>query len=98
MGMPPRTKHIPLRTCVGCRTSGDKRGLIKVVRAPSGEVNVDLTGKSPGRGAYVCVNEQCIAAAVKKRALDRHLRCTVPPSIYDELRAEAQRRTPSINS
>ncbi|NMC14727.1 MAG: YlxR family protein [Chloroflexi bacterium] len=47
-----KRKHIPQRTCVGCREVMPKRQLIRIVRHPEG-VTVDLTGKLPGRGAYL---------------------------------------------
>lgn len=47
-----RRKHIPQRTCVGCREVMPKRQLIRIVRHMEG-VTVDLTGKLPGRGAYL---------------------------------------------
>ncbi|MBN2044278.1 MAG: YlxR family protein [Anaerolineales bacterium] len=47
-----RRKHIPQRTCVGCRQVQAKRGLIRVVRSPDG-VKIDPHGKLAGRGAYL---------------------------------------------
>ena len=47
-----RRKHIPQRTCVGCREVLSKRSLIRVVRTGDG-VQVDPTGKLAGRGAYL---------------------------------------------
>ncbi len=47
-----KRKHIPQRTCVGCREVLAKRALIRIVRNTDG-VTVDLTGKLPGRGAYL---------------------------------------------
>ena len=46
-------KHIPQRTCVGCREVQGKRQLTRVVRQADGRVQIDSTGKAPGRGAYV---------------------------------------------
>lgn len=84
-----RTRHIPIRTCVACRTSGDKRGLLRVVRSPEGQALFDRTGKANGRGAYVCAGEACIALARKRRQLDRSLKVEIPPTLYDELLAAA---------
>jgi len=53
-----RPKHIPQRTCVGCRQVLPKRSLIRIVNSPEG-VQVDLTGKSHGRGAYLHVERSC---------------------------------------
>ena len=47
-----RVKHIPQRTCVGCRTVMAKRQLVRIVRTADGVV-VDPTGKLAGRGAYL---------------------------------------------
>ena len=47
-------KKIPSRQCIGCMTSRPKKELVRVVRAPSGEISIDLVGKKPGRGAYLC--------------------------------------------
>ena len=84
-----RPKHVPLRTCVACRTSGDKRGLLRVVRQPDGVVAFDTTGKANGRGAYVCASEKCIALAKKQKKLERSLKSTVDASVYDGLAARA---------
>ncbi|MDP1545070.1 MAG: YlxR family protein [Anaerolineales bacterium] len=47
-----RIKHVPQRTCVGCREVLSKRQMIRVVRTEEG-VRVDPTGKLAGRGAYL---------------------------------------------
>jgi hypothetical protein len=47
-----RVKHIPQRTCVGCRLVLPKRSLIRLVRRPEG-IAIDATGKLAGRGAYL---------------------------------------------
>ncbi|MGC8668134.1 MAG: RNase P modulator RnpM [Chthonomonadales bacterium] len=80
-----RRRHIPIRSCVACRTPGDKRGLIRVVRTPQGEVFVDVTGKANGRGAYVCASEACILLARKRRSLQRSLGVEIPDTLYDAL-------------
>jgi predicted RNA-binding protein YlxR (DUF448 family) len=53
-----RRKHVPQRTCVGCRTVQDKRALIRIVRTPEG-AKVDLKGKLAGRGAYLHDKRSC---------------------------------------
>jgi predicted RNA-binding protein YlxR (DUF448 family) len=53
-----RAKHIPQRTCVGCRTVQAKRQLIRIVRTAEG-VQVDPTGKLSGRGAYLHDRRSC---------------------------------------
>jgi len=51
-------KHVPQRTCVGCRQVLPKRTLIRVVRTTDG-VKVDPTGKAAGRGAYLHNKRSC---------------------------------------
>lgn len=53
-----RRKHIPQRTCVGCRTVQEKRSLTRVVRSAEGVV-IDLEGKKAGRGAYLHNLQSC---------------------------------------
>jgi predicted RNA-binding protein YlxR (DUF448 family) len=55
---PARRKHVPQRTCVGCREVLAKRSLIRVVRSPQG-IQVDPTGKLAGRGAYLHDQRSC---------------------------------------
>ena len=59
-----RTKHIPQRTCIGCQTVLPKKSLIRIVRSETG-VEVDLTGKAPGRGAYIHGIRSCWEKAIK---------------------------------
>lgn len=59
-----RRKHIPQRTCVGCREVLSKRSLIRIVRTPDG-VRVDPTGKLAGRGAYLHDRKVCWDRALK---------------------------------
>ncbi|MEL7625891.1 MAG: YlxR family protein [Anaerolineaceae bacterium] len=53
-----KPKHIPQRTCVGCREVLPKRNLIRLVKTEDG-VRVDLSGKLPGRGAYLHDQKSC---------------------------------------
>ncbi len=75
----------PGRTCVACRMVRPKSEMIRVARRADGSVYVDAGGKGDGRGAYVCDNPECVAAARKRGALGRQLRAGIPPEIYDAL-------------
>lgn len=72
-----RWKHVPQRTCIGCGETSDKRALIRIVRMPDGSVDVDLTGKKPGRGAYLCRQVACWQKALVKGSVGRVLKVTV---------------------
>lgn len=81
----PAHKHTPIRTCVACRTTAPKRGLIRVVRTPEGTVEADLSGKRAGRGAYVCWSRACVQSALKARKLDKALKVTLSADTAQEL-------------
>jgi predicted RNA-binding protein YlxR (DUF448 family) len=73
----PRPKHVPERTCIGCREIRPKRELIRIVLTESGGVEIDPTGKRSGRGAYLCKAKTCWDAGLKKEHLDRALRTKI---------------------
>ncbi len=70
-----KPKHIPQRTCVGCREVLPKRNLIRLVRTDEG-VRVDLSGKLPGRGAYLHDQQSCWIRGMKG-TLAKALRTTL---------------------
>ncbi|EAX47074.1 MAG TPA: YlxR family protein [Petrimonas sp.] len=86
-----KQKKVPQRVCVGCQEMKNKKELIRVVRTPTGEVLIDTTGKKAGRGAYLCNNEQCFTKAFKEKRLERALKHSIEPPIYEELRARFDR-------
>ena len=81
-------KRVPLRMCAGCGESKPKKELVRVVRSPEGEISLDLTGKKPGRGAYVCKSADCLRAARKARRLERAFSCQIPAEVYDRMEEE----------
>ncbi len=68
-----RPKHVPQRTCIACRQTGGKRGLLRLVRTDIG-VHVDPSGKLPGRGAYLHPSRDCWAVALEGRRIQQALR------------------------
>ena len=72
---PLRKKHVPQRTCVGCRAVQPKRGLIRIVRTPQGVV-IDPTGKQDGRGAYLHDLRSCWQAGMQG-SLERALKISL---------------------
>ncbi|MCL1881770.1 MAG: YlxR family protein [Oscillospiraceae bacterium] len=65
-----KTKHAPERTCIACRKKGTKNDFVRI-----GE----------GRGAYIHRETKCLKVVIKKRGLDRALRCKVPNEVYESL-------------
>lgn len=93
-----RQKKVPLRMCSGCGEMKPKKELVRVVKAPQkedeagnvppAEISLDLTGKKPGRGAYLCRSLQCLKAARKARRFERAFSCKIPDEIYDRMEGE----------
>ena len=67
-------KHVPLRTCVVCGAKTTKQNLLRLVASPEGGVETDLSGKAPGRGAYVCKGGECAQGPGKRSRIDFALR------------------------
>ena len=86
-----RRKHIPHRTCVVCRTVDAKRALTRLVRTPDAGVQIDPTGKLPGRGAYLCDNPACWRRAAHDDVLGRALRTRLTDEEREKIAAYAAR-------
>ena len=92
-----KVRCVPIRTCVVCRQTSEKKALLRVVRAPEkdgGVVTVDATGKANGRGAYVCASAECIEKAVKQKRFERSLAASaasLPPTLAEELKNLAEK-------
>jgi len=57
-------RHVPIRTCIACRTAQPKAALIRIARTPGGDLLVDESARMPGRGAYVCRDVKCVQKVV----------------------------------
>lgn len=86
------------RVCVACRKLSPKKELLRVVRKVDGTIEFDITGKTQGRGAYICADRQCISDARKKRTLQRSLKTKADNSIYDILEKYLEERTVTENA
>lgn len=91
-------RKIPMRMCTGCSQMKPKRELVRIVKAPekldgNGAplpqlIELDLTGKKPGRGAYICRDPECLRLARKARRLERAFSCKIPDEVYERLEGE----------
>ena len=80
-------KKVPERRCVGCSERKPKKELIRIVRLPESQtIEVDLTGKKSGRGAYICPSKICLKKARKR--LEANLECPIPDEIFTKLENE----------
>ena len=84
-----KRKQDPTRTCVACRQTQGKRGLLRVVRSPDGAVVHDPSARAPGRGAYLHADAVCIELARRRRALERALKAQVSDGVWADLTAAA---------
>ena len=67
----------PERTCIGCRGRDTKTDLLRLVRVAA-SVAVDVEQVEPGRGAYLHRNSGCLDLAVRRRAVGRALKTSLP--------------------
>ncbi|MFA5843588.1 MAG: YlxR family protein [Coriobacteriia bacterium] len=81
----------PVRTCVACATSGDKKDFVRFVRMGDGDTAVDPSGKLNGRGAYVCRTSACFERAVSRKRFTAALRVTLREEDVERLRREFER-------
>ncbi len=77
--------------CLGCKEMKAKRELIRVVRNNEGEISIDLVGKKPGRGAYICRSADCLEKAIKAKRLDKAFEATIGSEVYDDLKGQLVR-------
>ncbi len=74
-----------MRTCVGCRKRELAVELLRVATVIDGNgkcaAAVDPAGNLPGRGAWLHPDQQCLDAAIRRRAFVRALRLTGSPDL-----------------
>ena len=82
-------KNHPVRQCMACRERFLKHELLRVVRPSAADAPavLDKTGKTPGRGAYLCKSAVCLKRVRKSRALERMLKAGIPEDVYSEIEA-----------
>ena len=81
-------KKVPLRQCIGCGEMKSKKEMMRVVKSAEGEISLDLTGKKNGRGAYLCIQKECLEKAGKNKGLERSFKMGIPAEVYEALRRE----------
>jgi len=84
----PKKKKIPQRMCVGCQQMRPKKEMVRIVRTPEENIEIDLKGKRSGRGAYICPSEECLVEAKKGKRLERALKSFIPEDVYEVLLKE----------
>jgi len=81
-----KQKKIPMRMCSVTRERFPKQELLRIVKTPEGNVEIDTTGKINGHGAYIKKDLAVLEQAKKTKALSRALECEIPSEVYDEIK------------
>ena len=71
--------------CIVCRERKPKSELFRVIKKSSGEIDLDLTGKADGRGAYICKEGNCKEKLLKSKALNKSYKINVSQEVYDKI-------------
>ncbi|MBE9514316.1 MAG: YlxR family protein [Chloroflexi bacterium] len=85
--MHQKSKYIPQRTCIACQQKTDKKDLIRLVRTDKGSIEVDMSARKPGRGAYLCPKRRCWEMALGRKRLERALRTNIDDANRETLLA-----------
>jgi len=80
-----KQRKIPMRTCLITREKCEKKDLVRIVRTPDGLVEIDLSGKKNGRGAYLKKDINVFEKAKNSRILDKVLEIKTEDKLYDDL-------------
>jgi predicted RNA-binding protein YlxR (DUF448 family) len=67
----------PQRTCIGCRATQGRAGLVRLAWRDGVGVVVDAEQRLGGRGCYL--HPECVDTALRRRAVGRALKRVVDP-------------------
>ncbi len=85
-------KKVPMRQCIGCGCMKSKKEMMRVLKDAEGNISLDVTGKKNGRGAYLCISEECLTKAKKNRGLERSFKMSIQEEVYESLEKEFRER------
>jgi len=71
---------------VACNENKPKNELIRIVKDKEGNIEVDLTGKMNGRGAYICPDDECFIKAKQSKILEKTLKTHISDEIYENIK------------
>lgn len=69
-----RQNHVPLRTCVACRTRGPQKDFVRVTRDADSNFATGTARETGGRGAYLCRRLECFETGLDRGGLERSLK------------------------
>ena len=65
------TGHVPIRTCVSCRSKKTKMDLLRLVINKDNRIVIDKKKNANGRGIYLCDDTSCMDKFLKNRGHGR---------------------------
>lgn len=71
---------------MACNENKPKNELIRIVKDKEGNIEVDLTGKMNGRGAYICPDDECFIKAKQSKILEKTLKTHISDEIYENIK------------
>ena len=77
---------LPERTCMGCNIKKPKKEFIRIVKSKTSEIDIDKSGKMPGRVAYICDNIEYLEKLIKSKRLEKVFEMKISDEIYEKLR------------
>ena len=80
-----KNRKIPMRSCVVTREKLPKMELLRIVKTPEGNIEIDTTGKLNGRGAYIKKDINVLEKAKKGKILDKVLEADISLEVYDKI-------------
>lgn len=91
--MSARKRHVPLRSCVGCREKNAKRGMLRIVADRNNGVTFDASGRLSGRGAYLCSTCAADADGIRKNRLEHTLRTRINDTEWNKVITDLKAHT-----
>ncbi len=80
-----KQRKIPMRMCAVTRERFPKGELIRIVKTPEDNVELDLTGKKNGRGVYLKNDSEVFKKVIDKKILDKLFETEVSIDVYESL-------------
>ena len=80
-----KNRKIPMRSCVVTKEKLPKMELLRIVKTPQGDIEIDTTGKLNGRGAYIKKDIDVLKKAKKNKILDKILETNISSDVYDKI-------------
>jgi uncharacterized protein len=79
------SKSVPQRTCTVCRQVKGKKEMVRLVRTPEGKIEIDVTGKKEGRGAYLCRDQACWDKLAKGKQLEHAFKSGISKNDLEQI-------------